>query len=421
MRLMWFSHFIPYPPRGGAHQRSFNLLREASKSYEVCLIAFNRHRHGGSDLAEYRAELSKYCATVTFWEMPRKWKSARWWTKLVMSAADRLPYSSSCFWSPDRDAEWRHILQKHRGALVHFDSTDLALYASGAAGFRKVLNHHNCESAMAARRADQESNSIKKLYLRSQAYKLAQLEREICPLFDVNVTVSELDAQLLDRNCPGLHYHVVENGTDTRYFTPRPDLEESNALIFAGSLDWYPNIAAIRFFAEKVWPSVRAQIPGARFYVAGRSASASLIHWLKQDPAIVLVANPEDIRPWIARAALFVCPILDGGGTRLKILDALAMGKAVVSTSIGCEGLEVTHGENILIANTPRALADVICEALQNERLRRQIGASGRVLVEAKYSWEVVGEHLRRAYEHALGFANGTPQVQTIDSVMSRS
>jgi glycosyltransferase involved in cell wall biosynthesis len=417
MRLLWFSHFIPYPPRGGAYQRSFNLLRSASRSYEVCLVAFNRHGHSSSYLSECCAELSKYCATVTFWEMPARWKSARWWAKLALSAAEGLPYSSSCFWSPEREAEWKIILQQHQGALVHFDSIDLGLFTGAAAGFRKVLNHHNCESAMVERRAERERNPLKKVYLRSQAGKLTRLERATCPLFDVNVVVSELDAQLLNRNCPGAHFHVVENGTDIQYFAPRAGSEERNSLIFTGSLDWYPNIAAIRLFVEKVWPSVKLENPGVRFYVAGRNATVSLLRWLKQDSAITVAANPEDIRPWIARAAVFVCPILDGGGTRLKILDAMAMGKAVVSTSIGCEGLAVKDGENILIADTPEALANVVSEALKNEALRRRLGASGRALAERKYSWGVVGGHLQEAYMCALGFVNCAPAARTIDSV----
>src|SRR5438552_8833592 len=330
MKLLWFSHFVPYPPRGGAYQRSFNLLRAASRWHEVRLVAFNRHGHSRSDLSECAAELGKYCAAVNFWEMPSRWKSARWWTRLALSAAASLPYSSSCFWSPRREAEWKEILQQHPGALLHFDSIDLALFAEEATRFRKVLNHHNCESAMAERRADREPNRVKKLYLKSQAGKLARLERAICPLFDVNLVVSELDAQLLDRKCSGLHFHVVENGTDVRYFSPQPGLEEPNTLIFAGSLDWYPNISAIRSFVETVWPSVKLRVPRVRLYVAGRNAPGSLIRWLKQDTAITVALNPEDMRLWIVRAALVVCPIQDVGVTRLRMLNAIAMGKAVV-------------------------------------------------------------------------------------------
>jgi glycosyltransferase involved in cell wall biosynthesis len=136
--------------------------------------------------------------------------------------------------------------------------------------------------------------------------------------------------------------------------------------------------------------------------VAGMKPSASLRQSLESDPSVVVVASPDDIRPWIAGATVFVCPIMDGGGTRLKILDALAMAKPVVTTTVGCEGLQVTHGENILIADDPMGFARNVIHALENESLRRQLGAAGRNLVERCYSWEVITRQLEQAYTCAL-------------------
>lgn len=402
MKLLWFSHFIPYPPRGGAHQRSFNLLRHASKSYETTLVAFNLHGYTLRQLSEFEAELRNYCANVEFWEMPTAWKSARWWARLALSPARRMPYGCSCFWSPKLDAQWKKVLQEHQGALVHFDSIDLALFAGAAAGFPKVLNHHNCESAMAERRAEKEPNPLKKIYLQPLARKLARLERAICPLFNVNLAVSELDMQLLKGKASQAHFHVVENGTDTGYFVPGMALEEPNSLIFAGSLNWYPNISAIQSFIREVWPKVKLQRPGVRLYVVGMKPSGALARWLRQDPQITLVDSPPDVRPWVTKAAAFICPTKDGGGTKVKILDAMAMGKAVVSTSIGCEGLEVKHGENVLIGDSPEDFASMISQALANQRLRERVGAAARALVEKKYSWEVIGAHVEQAYQCAL-------------------
>jgi glycosyltransferase involved in cell wall biosynthesis len=401
-RLLWFSHFVPYPPRGGPHQRSYNLLRCASESYETTLVAFNLQGETPGQLSEYEAELRKYCSSVEFWQMPIGWKSARWRARLILSPFGRAPYGCACFWSPELGAKWTRILLQHPGALVHFDSIDLALFADRAAGFRKVLNHHNCESAMAERRAEKEPNPLKKIYLRSQARKLARLEREVCPRFDVNLAVSEVDMQVLHRQSPEAHFHVVENATDTGYFVPGMAEEQPNSLIFASSFYWYPNISAIQLFIREIWPRVKLQRQGVRLYVAGMKPSDSLVRWLKQDPDITVVVSPPDIRPWIARAAVFVCPMVDGGGTKVKLLDAMAMGKAVVSTSIGCEGLEVNHGENILIGDTPEDFASAITQALESRALRERLGAAGRGLVERNYSWEVVGRHLEEAYECAL-------------------
>jgi len=403
MRLLWFSHFIPYPPRGGAHQRSYNLLRYVARRYETTLVAFNLKAHSPDDLSDWQAGLAKDCARVVFWEMPVKWKSIRWGAKLILSPLRRRPYSCHCFWSPAMAVKWHVMLREHQDALVHFDSIDLALFAGGAAGFRKVLNHHNCESAMARRRAEVERSPAKKFYLQSQAAKLARLEQTTCPLFDVNLAVSEADARLLRKGSPEATFLVVENSTDTDYFSPSSAPAEPDSLAFVSSLNWYPNISAIQYFVREIWPLVKARRRDARLYVVGMKPSHSLAEWLRQDSGITLVDSPADVRPWMSKAAALICPMRDGGGTKVKILDAMATGKAVVSTSLGCEGLEVRHGENVLIADTPEDFAARVLEALQDRVLRDRLGAQARSLVERKYNWSVVGSRLEEAYRQATG------------------
>lgn len=401
MKLLWFSHFVPFPPKGGVYQRSFNLIRYMSRSYEVFLIAFNLRRESEERLVSCAGELRKYCENVEFWELPLQWRSGRWWAELAVSPLFRAPFGCRAFWSERLAACWQKTLREHGGALLHVDSPDLALFMAAAKSFRKVLNHHNCESAMADRRAQVERNLLKKSYLLNQARKLADLERQVCHHFDVNTVVSETDGQLLRARNPKAHIHIVENGTDPSYFEPSSVPEEPASLIFASSMDWYPNISAIRFFVHEIWPLVKQQRPDAVLYLAGQSPPAWLVRWVERDPHIVLVADPADVRPWVARAAVFICPIVDGGGTRLKILDALAMGKAVVSTSIGCEGLRVKHGENILVADAPRDLACQVLRVLEDHSLRHRLGVAGRTLVEKEYSWERIAGQLEQAYRCA--------------------
>jgi glycosyltransferase involved in cell wall biosynthesis len=304
-------------------------------------------------------------------------------------------------WSPALGQRWQTILAAHQGALVHFDSIDLALYFPPAANSRKVLNHHNCESAMAERRAEKESHPLKRVYLRNQAHKLKRLEQQACHQFDVNLTVSELDTQTLQRQNPQAHCHVVENGTDTDYFHPSDIAVEPNTLIFAGGLSWYPNVSGIRYFVGEIWPLLKQMSPGIRLYLAGRSPTPAVAKLARLDPAIELVADPPDIRPWIWKAAVFICPIIDGGGTRLKILDAMAMGKAIVSTTIGAEGLGAQQGREILIADRPEDFAAEVLRLLKDNPLRCQLAAQGRSLVEKTYAWSVIAGHLDQAYQCA--------------------
>jgi len=402
MRLIWFSHFVPFPPRGGAPQRSFNLLRRASRSHEIILVALNHAGETGQQIANSLKELKKYCAEAEVWDLPYRWKGRRWWAQLVASPFYRAPFGCQAVWSSNLNARWQDILRLHPDAFVHFDASDLALFIPAAKNRKKVLNHHNCESAMAYRRAQKETNPLKRTYLWHQARKLAHVEREICHQFDVNLAVSESDARLLLSRSPAAHIHIVPNGTDTDYFTPSESAEDDNTLIFAGSLRWYPNISAVYFFMREVWPSVKQEQPTARLCVAGQFPSERLTRWLRQHRDVEVVASPEDIRPYVTRAAAFVCPILDGGGTRVKILDAMAMGKAIVSTSIGCEGLAVKHGESILIADSPSEFARDVVDILRNPALRKQLGRAGRSLVEKGYCWEVVGAKLEQAYRCTL-------------------
>jgi glycosyltransferase involved in cell wall biosynthesis len=402
MKLLWLSHFIPYPPRGGAYQRSFNLLRYISAKYDTHLVALNMQAETKERAAEYAGELRKHCAEVQIWELPYRWRGTRWWGQLIFSPLYQHHYGARALWSPMLGRRWEGVLAQHTGALVHFDSIDLALYVPPARNFRKVLNHHNCESAMAARRVKKEANPFKKAYLAGQARKLRRLEEQLCHQFNVNLAVSKLDAQTLQAINPQAHFHVVENGTDTEYFYPSDDAPERNTLVFAGSLDWYPNLSAVSFLLEKVWPLIKNHSPGARLYLAGRGPPRRLAERVAMDPQITLVANPEDIRPSIARATVFVCPMLDGGGTRLKILDALAMGKAVVTTTIGGEGLQLRPWEHVLIADTPQAFADQVLRALADEGLRKRLGQTGRSLVNELYSWKVLAAHIESAYQRAL-------------------
>lgn len=410
MRLLWLSHFIPYPPHGGAHQRSYNLLRHASRRYETTLVAFNLQDYAADELRHWQLELRKYCSCVVFWNMPVRWKSLRWGTRLMLSPLKPEPYSCRCFWSPAIERKWEALLQQHQGALVHFDSIDLALFAGAVAGFCKVLNHHNCESAMARRRAEGEPNPVKRLYLESQASKIARLETKMCPLFDINLAVSEADAQLLRSGSPKGQFHIVENGTDTDYFTSASVPAGRDTLIFTSSLNWYPNISAIQYFVREVWPKVKWERPRVRLYVVGRKPSTSLARWLRQDPQITLVDSPPDVRPWMAKAAVFICPMTDGGGTKVKLLDAMAMAKPIISTSVGCEGLAVKHGENILIADRPSEFAAAISEALRDRALQERLGREARLLVERKYSWPIVAAHLEEAYRRAQGVRDVSEQ-----------
>lgn len=373
-----------------------------AKGHDVFLVAFRFEGEAPESLLEYVRELKRYCQDVEIWEMPYRRRSLRWWAELSINPLLRDPFSCRRYWSRKLALLWERKLHEQHGALLHVDGPDLALYGIAAKGFSKVLNHHNCESAMALRRAQQESNPLKRAFLANHAGKLAHLEREVCHQFNVNTVVSELDALDLGKRDSRAHFHVVDNGTDTDYFVPSNEGEEKDSLIFSGSMNWYPNLSGIKFFRREIWPQLKNQRPGIRLYLAGQNPGPWLVRWAQEDSNVQLVISPPDMRPWLARAAVYVCPILDGGGTRLKLLDAMAMGKPIVSTTIGCEGLRAKHGEHLMVADTARDFAGEVSRLLEDRKLRQQLGDAGRALVEAQYSWQDIGARLEEAYRCAL-------------------
>lgn len=305
---------------------------------------------------------------------------------------------------------------RHRGALVHVDSIDLALYASALQGFAKVLNHHNCESDLALRRAVHETNPAKRAFLRMEAGRLARFEHSLCGCFEVNIVVCEEDRQRLTDANPGGHFHAVENGVDTEHFSPTGTTEEPYTAIFTGTLGWRPNLSAAEYLAKEIWPRVKERCPNARLYLAGKDPPAELFRLARAGTGIEVFADPEDMRPLLARAAVFVCPVLEGGGTRVKILDAMATAKPVISTTVGCEGLRVTPGKDILVADTPREFADVVLDLLKHPERCKRIGEAARTLVEHEYGWERIGRQLQGAYECAAG-AGKCIQLRSAEAV----
>jgi glycosyltransferase involved in cell wall biosynthesis len=400
MRILWLSNFIPYPIAGGSHQRSYHLMRQAAQRHQVTLYAFNLVGMPADMLEAARAEFSQFCEDVEFWPLPMRWKGWRWWGEVAASAVHGESPSLRVFASASFASRVRQHLARGP-ALVHVDSIDLAAFVRLAAGHRTVLHHHNCESAMAVRRAEHENNPAARVYLRRYARALESLERRLAPVVDGNVAVSSLDADRLRTIAPGAHTHVVDNGTDDGYFVPQPGVEETGTIVFAGSLNWYPNVSGVRRFAERVWPRLKARVPAVRWLLAGMRPVAEVRRLAESDPQITLVDTPPDIRPSMARGAVVVCPIQEGGGTRLKLLDAMAMGKAVVSTAVGAEGLAIVPGRDMLIATDEEDFAAQIETVLRDGALRARIGGAARAMIEARYSWRSIGAALDEAYDCA--------------------
>jgi glycosyltransferase involved in cell wall biosynthesis len=201
---------------------------------------------------------------------------------------------------------------------------------------------------------------------------------------------------------------VIPTGVDVDYFQPMLVEELANSLVFTGSMDWLPNEDAILYFVDAILPLIKQQLPAVSLEVVGRSPSRKLQALAETEKSVRLTGWVEDIRPFVARGAACIVPLRIGGGTRLKIFEAMAMKKAVISTSVGAEGLPVSSGENILLADTPNDFADSVVSLLRDPSRRQRLGTAARTLVQENYSWPRVAETFARTlHEAAISFSRG--------------
>lgn len=388
-------------------QRSFHLLRQAAKRHSVVLAALNQRANLPTREAvdEATAALREFCDDVRVCELPSNRSRLVWAGVVAAGALARAPYD--VLWL--RSARMREILAelraRHRFDLVHVDTVGLHPYSAGFAGTPLVLNHHNVESDMMEVRAKQEVHPLERWYFGRQVVRLRELERVAAAEARVNLVVSDLDGERLRRIVPGCAAHTVSNGVDVDYFTPDPAARpEARSLVFIGGMSWYPNRDAMQFFAREIWPRVRAADPSWRAALVGLNPPPEVLAAAAaggvEAPGFV-----DDVRPWFDAAAIYVCPIRTGGGTRLKILDALAMGKPLVATKFAVEGLGLTEGEHYVAAETPADFAAALERVAADPLLRERLARNARRVAAERFSWTIIGEHLDRAYREAVARA----------------
>lgn len=403
LRVLWLSHFVPYPPTGGNLQRSYHLVREAAQRHEVHVVALNQRAVLPSPERVHAAieQLSRFCSGVDVF--PNRWdrSSIHRFGLAAWSFVHPAPYDENSLRSRAMAAHLASIARTGRFDLVHVDTVGLAPYTALVPGVPVVLNHHNVESQLVRRRAEREPHLVRRLYFHREAGKLQRLERRACPRAAVNLTVSELDATRLVEVAPAARTSVIENGVDIEYFSPGRRTEtDRGGLVFAGTLSWYPNHEAIRYFLSHIWPALSTDDPRRRVTFVGRDPPSDLLA-AARDGRIRVTGRVDDVRPYFEEASIYICPIRDGGGTRLKILDALAMAKPLVATELAVEGLPLIDGEHYLRAETPEQFVAQIRRLETDASLRRTMGQRGRAFVAARYSWQVIGQKLDSVYQRA--------------------
>jgi polysaccharide biosynthesis protein PslH len=392
MRILWVKMGGLWPPNSGGRTRSLQIISELSRRHAVTIVT----THGDGDEPAGLVERLPRCERILSFEysVPKR-GSASFPLSLGRSWFSRDPVD---LW------KWRvPAVRQAAHALIDAGQVDVCvadfLFAVNNVPLRGrtpvVLFEHNVEYLIWKRLCDLETVPWRRALLDIEWRKLQAREAAACRDADMTIAVSEDDCRRLAALAPGANIDWMPTGVDIDYFSPAPHAERPAHLVFSGSMDWHPNEDAVRYFIADILPLVRAAIPNVTFSVVGRNPSAEL-RAIAGANNVEVTGTLDDIRPAMAEAAVCVVPLRAGSGTRLKIFEALAMGKAVVSTTLGAEGLAMESGRQFVAADGSQPFADAVMALLRDDARRRRIATAGRALVEARYSWAQVAEPFER-------------------------
>jgi glycosyltransferase involved in cell wall biosynthesis len=381
MRVLWLNVGGLWPLNTGGRQRSFHIISELSLRHRLTVLTTEG---AGDDHAALAAQLPRCDIISVPYALPKR-GSAAFGLALLRSWVSVLPVT---LW------KWRiPALQREAGRMLTPERTDLCvvdfLYAAPNlprdVAVPTVLFEHNAEYLIWKRLYEAEQRPFRRALLEIEWKKLRRAEAAACAKAAMTLAVSENDRAALLEAAPRARVRAIPTGVDTSYFHPNGTRHSAAKLVFSGSMDWYPNEEAMLYFIDSVLPLIRRAIPEASLTVVGRNPSARLR--AAANGAVHVTGTVEDVRPYIDEAAVYVVPLRIGGGTRIKIFEALAMGKAVVSTRIGAEGLPLSSGDHFVEADKPEEFARAVVELIRRPERRRAIEQAGRKLVEERYSW----------------------------------
>ncbi len=405
-RVLFLTSELPYPPHQGMAIRAYNLLAGLRDRCRVDLYSLS----SSPDAAQHATALRQVCETVVVLPAPTRTRAQR----LRALLTTRLPDMALRAYSPAFAGAVLRALAQGEYSVLHVESIEMAPYALAALRAnlprrpRILFDDLNAEYLLQRRAFETDLGHPRRWVAAAYSFvqwrRLARYERQVCRLADCVVAVSEWDRDALARLAPGANVCVVPNGIDASSYvnyaaegqgptadTPGPKL------VFTGKMDFRPNVDAVCWFVDAILPRVRAHVPDAHLYIVGQRP-APAVQALGSRPGITVTGFVPDVRPYIAAADVYVVPMRMGGGTRLKVLEAMTMGKAVVSTSLGCEGYGLTPGREIVVADDAARFADETVALLRDPARREQLGALAREFAVSRYDWSRIVPLLERAY-----------------------
>jgi polysaccharide biosynthesis protein PslH len=411
MKILWLNSGLLLPLDKGGKLRTWHLMRHLARRHDITFVSFSEP----DEIPENRVGMREVASQlVTIPRSDPAKGTAAFYLDAGRYVVDSVPYAVAKYRSPEYTDAVERLLRDTAFDAMVCDFLPPVVNLPERLPCPAILFTHNVEAEIWRRHADTAGNPVSRFLLGQQWHRMLRFERAALSRFDLVLAVSDADRHTFARLYPGAlkrPAHVVQTGVDTAFFAPMPAEAVRRAhLVFTGSMDWLPNEDGMLYFVRDILPRIRQLEPETTLSIIGRAPTPA-VQRLAEQSGIEVTGRVDDVRPHIANGSVYVVPLRIGGGTRLKIFEAMAMGKAVVSTTVGAEGLPVTHGRDVLIADEPARFAQAVVHMIRDADDRRRIEHAARQLVVAKYDWSAVAADFQAALEHARDRREVEPAV----------
>jgi glycosyltransferase involved in cell wall biosynthesis len=405
MKILWLKTELLHPVDKGGKIRTYQMLKELCKDQYVTYLTLD----DGTADPDAKSKALEYCnELITIPHQTSEKFSMKFYWELAKNVSSPLPYALQKYVSPAMRAKIKQLAVPKTYDVVVCDFLTPAVNLPDKLDVGTLLFQHNVEAVIWQRHFELSKNPLKKTFFHKQWRNMFDFEKEACWRFDWVTAVSKDDVETMKRDYDLDNVSDIPTGVDVEYFKPTGEFEkEPFNLVFTGSMDWLPNEDAINWFTAEILPLIKARFPNVTLTVVGRNPLPSLVNLSKKDPSIIVTGRVPDVRPFMEKASVYIVPIRIGGGTRLKIYEAMAMELPIVSTTIGAEGLPVNDGEDIFLRDTPEEFADTIVSLLSSKELAQRTGAQAAYHVRQNFGWDKVTEKFvedcQRAKQLLLG------------------
>ncbi len=399
MKILFTLPYIPVPPTYGGALRVYHLIRLASERHDVTVLSY-----GWPDQRERMREQMGRVGAINL--VSRHWPGRLRRVVQFYSLFTR----HSFFYMLGQSKEMQHsldgLLERKDFDVVQTEFAHMGTYRM-ATSAHKILDSHNVEYDNFRRMGEKARSPFRRLHYYSEYKKFRREEQEACRRYDSILVTSARDGKILDADVPHVPKYVVPNGVEAAYFRPGAEAPEPFSMVFTGAMSYIPNHDGMCYFLDSIFPLILRRVPSAKIYIVGSQPMPELMRRASEN--IIITGTVDDVRPYVWRSSVYVVPLRMGSGTRLKVLEAMAMKIPIVTTGIGSEGIDVHNGETALISDDPSEFADSVVRLLHDHDLRRRLSEAGHDLMKSKYEWSVIGENIDALYGKFTGKSAPAP------------